>query len=142
MPSLEQALRNLFNPASAEPDRANHTAVIQAGGGPEGSDKTITYAEFEKLVIAAVAEFKKLSVTKQDRVLLTAGNCAELSAAIVAIWRLGGVAVPVDFRLTEKEVENVANQLQVKVLCASSRYNPNLSSSYANAKAVKFDLAQ
>ncbi|MFX6918865.1 hypothetical protein ABTH79_19335, partial [Acinetobacter baumannii] len=53
---------------------------------------------------------------------------------------MGAVAVPVDFRLTEKEVENVANQVGVKLLCGSSRFNPNLRNSYVNANAAKFDL--
>ena len=142
MPSNEQALQFLFNPASSEPDKSKNTAIIQAGGNQDGSDRTVTYSDFEKLVAISVAEFKRAGIAKQDKVMLTSANCAELAAATAALWRLGAVAVPVDFRLTEKEVENVANAIKVKLLCASSRYNPNLSTSYQSAKAEKFDLAK
>jgi long-chain acyl-CoA synthetase len=142
MPSNEQALLFLFNPATSAPDKAKDTAIIQAGGNPDGSDRTVSYTDFEKLIAIGVAEFKRAGIGKQDKVMLTAANCAEMAAATAALWRLGAVAVPVDFRLTEKEVENVANAINVKLLCGSSRYNPNLSSSYQNANATKFDLAK
>ena len=142
MPSNEHAIQFLFNPATSKPDKAKNTAIIQAGGNPDGSDRTVTYADFEKLVAIAVKEFKRAGVVKQDKILLTSANCAELAAATAALWRIGAIAVPVDFRLTEKEVENVANSIKVKLLCASSRYNPNLSSSYQGTKAERFDLTR
>jgi long-chain acyl-CoA synthetase len=141
MPSNEQAIQFLFNPATSSPDKVKNTAIIQAGGNQDGSDRTVDYTDHENLIALAYEEFKRLGISKTDKVLLTSANCAELAAATTALWRLGAVAVPVDFRLTEKEVENVANSIKVKLLCASSRYNPNLSTSYQGAHASRFDLA-
>ena len=141
MPSNEQAIQFLFNPATSSPDKVKNTAIIQAGGNQDGSDRTVDYTDLENLIALAVGEFKRLGIGKHDKVLLTSANCAELAAATAALWRLGAVAVPVDFRLTEKEVENVANSIKVKLLCASSRYNPNLSGSYQGTTVEKFDLA-
>jgi acyl-CoA synthetase (AMP-forming)/AMP-acid ligase II len=42
-----------------------------------------------------------------DRVFLYPGNRLELFAALLAVWRLGGCAIPVDPRLTRVEVERL-----------------------------------
>jgi len=43
-----------------------------------------------------------------DRVLIHFGNRLEFFAELLAIWRLGGCAIPVDSRLTKFEVEKLA----------------------------------
>ena len=47
-------------------------------------------------------------VVPGDRVLLGYGNRLEFFADLMAVWLLGGCAVPVDARLTPFEVENLA----------------------------------
>ncbi|MDR3612291.1 MAG: class I adenylate-forming enzyme family protein [Candidatus Obscuribacterales bacterium] len=140
MLSTEKAMQIVFDAENGRPEHTDQIAVIQAAGHPDGTDKTVTYADFQKMQDRAVAAFQSLKIEPRDRVLLNCPNSPELAAAIAAIWRMGAVAVPVDFRLTEKEVENVANQVGVKLLCGSSRFNPNLTNSYTHANARKFDL--
>jgi long-chain acyl-CoA synthetase len=140
MPSTEQAINIVFNSVRERPDSGDKLAIIQAGGGADGGDRNVTFGEFQTLQDRAIDEFKAAGVKAKDRVLLTSPNTPELAASIAALWRMGAIAVPVDFRLTEKEVENVANMVGVKLIAASSRYNPNFASAYANAKAPKLDL--
>jgi long-chain acyl-CoA synthetase len=119
MTTIKEAVRNLLYPASSRPQFKDKAAIIQASGqGAE--DEIISFAQFEALVDLAHATLLAQGIARQDTVMLTAPNCPQLAAAIVATWRLGAVAVPVDFRLTVPEVINVAKQISAKALVASS----------------------
>lgn len=52
--------------------------------------------------------YAALGMTPGDRVFIHFGNRLEFFAELLAIWRLGGCAVPIDGRLTLFEVENLA----------------------------------
>ena len=47
-------------------------------------------------------------VSRLDRVLIHYGNNLEFFVDLLAIWYLGGSAIPIDSRLTPFEVENIA----------------------------------
>ncbi len=51
-----------------------------------------------------IARFQRLGLARGDRVFLTFGNRLEFFAELLAIWRLGACAVPIDARLTAFEV--------------------------------------
>src|SRR5258705_7044086 len=52
-----------------------------------------------------MSRFAELGLARGQRVFLHYGNRAELFADLLAVWRLGACAVPVDGRLTPFEVE-------------------------------------
>lgn len=52
-----------------------------------------------------VARFRALELRRGERVFLLFGNRMEFFVELIAIWQLGGCAVPVDGRLTPFEVE-------------------------------------
>jgi len=52
--------------------------------------------------------YHRLGIDWPDRVLLHYGNTAEFFVDLLAIWTLGGCAVPIDPRLTAFEVEALA----------------------------------
>ena len=54
------------------------------------------------------AHYIELGLKRSDRVLLHHGNTLEFFIDLLAIWELGGCAVPVDGRLTPFEVETLA----------------------------------
>ena len=51
-----------------------------------------------------VARFQRHGLTRGDRVFLPFGNRLEFFAELLAVWQLGGCAVPIDARLTPFEV--------------------------------------
>ncbi|MGZ5944024.1 MAG: class I adenylate-forming enzyme family protein [Isosphaeraceae bacterium] len=55
-----------------------------------------------------VDQYADLGLTLSDRVFLHHGNTLEFFVDLLAIWELGGCAVPVDARLTPFEVEVLA----------------------------------
>ena len=54
------------------------------------------------------AYYAALGLRRSDRVFLFHGNTLEFFADLLAIWRLGGCAIPVDSRLTSFEVQTLA----------------------------------
>ena len=65
-------------------------------------------AEVERQVGLRTTAFLQAGLLQGDRVLLPFGNRAAFFAELLAIWRLGGCAIPIDARLTAFEVENLA----------------------------------
>ena len=65
-------------------------------------------AEISRQVARRIARFQEQGLAPEDRVFLPFGNRLEFFAELLAIWRLGGCAIPVDNRLTAFEVENLA----------------------------------
>lgn len=69
-------------------------------------------ADISQQVAARMGRFHRLGLSRDDRVFLPFGNCLEFFAELLAIWRLGACAIPVDGRLTAFELE---------VLCRAAR---------------------
>lgn len=65
--------------------------------------------------------YADLGLGRGDRVLLLYGNRLEFFADLLAIWQLGGCAVPVDARLASSEVEALARAARPRfALCLES----------------------
>lgn len=144
MTTNKEAIRNLLYPSSSRPQFKDKPAIIQAGAAG-AEDQVVTYEQFEQLIDTAHATLSESGIGKQDKVMLTAPNSPQLAAAIVATWRLGAVAVPVDFRLTVPEVVNVAKQIGAKALVASSLAVPELNKTFSQiteSGAKLVDLAK
>ncbi|MGH8244684.1 MAG: class I adenylate-forming enzyme family protein, partial [Steroidobacteraceae bacterium] len=58
--------------------------------------------------------FTSLGLAPGDRVVLAFGNSLEFFAELMAIWRLGACAIPVDARLTAFEMGNLARAAGAK----------------------------
>lgn len=58
-------------------------------------------------VACRIARFQTHGLVRGDRVFLPFGNRLEFFAELLAIWRLGACAVPIDARLTPFEVANL-----------------------------------
>lgn len=62
-----------------------------------------------------IARFKGLGVGPGDRVLIIFGNRPEFFAELLAVWKIGACAVPLDNRLTPFEMENLSKASASKV---------------------------
>ena len=77
---------------------------------PEGvalamGERRWTWAEFDSRVDAfALALQERFGLRKGDRALCQSQNCMEMMQAMFAVWRIGAVWVPANFRQTPEEV--------------------------------------
>ncbi len=65
-------------------------------------------ARIERELTLRLAYFQAHGLARADRVFIHYGNTAEFFVDLLAIWNLGGCAVPVDPRLTHFEIETLA----------------------------------
>ena len=76
--------------------------LVEALTGRRWDPATVT-----REVLARSARYERRGLRAGDRVFLHLGNRLEFFAELLAVWRLGGCAVPVDGRLTAFEVERL-----------------------------------
>src|SRR6476659_3945640 len=67
-----------------------------------------TPAETESRIAQRLAVYRDGGVGRGDRVFLHFGNCLEFFVELLAIWRAGACAVPIDPRFTAYEIETLA----------------------------------
>lgn len=101
-------------PADIEPDHPSALAMFQATvrRAPDAvaihyRDHALTYAGLGELSGAFAAALAQRGVGRGDRVALYLQNVPEFVVAVVAAWRLGAIAVPVNPMLKEREVRTV-----------------------------------
>lgn len=113
MINFQEAIAKLVCAASTNPSLAARSAIVVAG---QQEDRHVTYGELEKMVSRVFRYCKDKGIAAGDAVVLCAQNSPELVAAILATWAVGATAIPVDFRLTQAEVANIASRVQAKMV--------------------------
>jgi len=78
------------------------------------SGRTWERAETRRQIALRVGRFQELGLVPGDRVFLAFGNCLEFFAELLAIWKTGGCAIPLDPRLSAFEVGTLAEAAQAR----------------------------
>lgn len=101
-------------------DMFDQTAESCPGEAVVFPDKRITYPELAELTNRYARSLMALGVERNDKVgiLLPAG--IDFIAIMLAIFKAGAVAVPVNGRFKERELRHVVNKSEMKVLFSSS----------------------
>ena len=101
--------------------------------------RRLTYAELDRHATAAAQGFASLGVARGDRVLLVLRNRLEHVVAYWALQKLGGVAVPVNFRLAANELRYVLEDSGARLaLFEDSTSGPMLDASSGTATRLVF----
>ncbi|WJG09596.1 AMP-binding protein [Aliiglaciecola sp. LCG003] len=82
------------------------------------SNRQWTYAEFDLCVAKVTAALKHQGVSKSERVACLAKNRAEIIALHLACARLGAIFVPLNWRLTKEELQNILFDCEPSLLYA------------------------
>ena len=90
-------------------------------------------ADIQREIARRVARFEARKLAPGDRVFLPFGNRLEFFAELLAIWQLGGCAVPVDARLTAFEVENLARTARPRLAVVDQGTPASLTSALTAA---------
>nr|WP_281417427.1 acyl-CoA synthetase [Plastoroseomonas hellenica] len=81
-------------------------------------DRTWSFAEMEARAAAIAALLRARGIGKGDRVLVHSRNCEQMFVAMFAIFRVGAVYVPTNFRLLADEVADLAEMSRPRLfLC-------------------------
>jgi len=86
-----------------------------------------------------IARLQRQGVAPGDRIVLLFGNRLEFFAELLAIWRLGGCAVPIDARLTPFEVETVVSAAMVRLAVVDEGADPAVVRALAAAGVAVLD---
>ena len=89
-----------------------------------------------------IARLESCRVIPGDRVLLPFGNRLEFFAELLAIWRIGACAVPVDSRLTAFEIENLARVAQPRVAVVDETTRPEVSAIMAGINGIALETTE
>lgn len=105
--------------AGAAPDA---TALIDHDGA------AYSYADLHASCDTARRELERLGVVAGDRVMLVAENCAALAAIILAAAAMRIWLVPVNARLTERELQHISSHSGARVLVFTDAASPEAAS--------------
>jgi len=97
------------------------------------SGRTWQTRDVHREVARRTARFQAHGVRRGDRVFLLFGNRLEFFAELLAVWRLGACAVPIDARLTAFEIENLARTATPRVAITDDATPPELTKTLGNS---------
>lgn len=94
---------------------------------------TYTYFELYHLSVRTADELvSKFNVKRGDRIAMLATNELEAVVLFFASLRIGSIFVPVNFRLTAREISHILNDSGARLVLAQSSFTATLASTTAN----------
>jgi len=111
----------LFNASSYLVDRHVDEGRGDRGAvtGPAG---TLSYAELAAQVRSLAAGLRELGIRPEERVVMVASDSPGLLAVILAVMRIGAVAVPVNTMLTGTELAELLQDTRARVAFVSGEF--------------------
>lgn len=82
--------------------------------------RTITWGELDRRVNALAGALRQRGVAFGDRVLILMLNRPEFMESVLAVNKLGGIAVPVNFRMTPAEIAFLVSDCAAQVVITES----------------------
>ena len=70
-------------------------------------ERSVTYAELDRMVDASAAGFRDIGVGRGDRVALVMPNCVEMAVAIYGVLRCGAAFSPISPGITEAKLARI-----------------------------------
>ncbi|MEU7834000.1 MULTISPECIES: benzoate-CoA ligase family protein [unclassified Nonomuraea] len=112
-----------------EAGRGAHTAVA-------GSAGTLTYAQLAARVGELSSGLRVVGVRPEERVALVMSDRPETLVTILAVMRMGGVAVPLSTMYNGVELGALIRDSRARVVVATPEYEPAVRVALANAPEV------
>jgi acyl-CoA synthetase (AMP-forming)/AMP-acid ligase II len=97
--------------------------------------------EIGRQVALRIARFQSHGLGRGDRVFLPFGNRLEFFAELLAIWRLGACAVPIDARLTPFEVRTLVTAAAPRLAVVDDETDRRIVESLSEAGVGVVDTA-
>ena len=100
--------------------------------------KRYSYAQLKERVNRLADSLSRLGLKGGERVAIIEVNCNEYVEACVATARLGGIFVPLNFRIREDELTYLVNKAEPKILFVGSRYADMVKSVKTQLPSVEY----
>ncbi|MCU0286559.1 MAG: o-succinylbenzoate--CoA ligase [Acidobacteria bacterium] len=106
-------------PISQHPgQRTNEPAIIERG-------QSGTYLQLDRMISRAMVLLVQKGITKRSRVALIGRNSSEYIVLLFALWRLGAIAVPLNFRFPLENIRNILKRQEIHYLIAGTPDAPD-----------------
>ncbi len=100
-----------------------------------------SYAQVKERVNRLADSLSRLGLERGDRVAIFNVNTNEYIEACFATIKLGGIFVPLNFRLRQEELEHLVNRAEPKVLLVGDRYFEMIKALRPQIPSVKHFIA-
>lgn len=90
----------------------------------EGKD--ITNVQMDTAAKRLGNGLKKLGVQKGDRVVIQMPNCPEVLQSFQAIWKIGAIAVPINYQFSQEDVAFIYSDCGARVIISAQNYLDNV----------------
>ncbi|MDD5584833.1 MAG: AMP-binding protein [Candidatus Omnitrophica bacterium] len=88
----------------------------------DGSFKALSYVNLGRRAVDLSSKLIQLGIVKNDRVAILSQSRPEWSIALFGIISCAGITVPLDVKLSEKEIQFILNDSQAKCVIVSAQY--------------------
>ncbi|MFG1705822.1 benzoate-CoA ligase family protein [Nonomuraea sp. M3C6] len=112
-----------------EAGRGDRTAITGPAGG-------LTYAELAAHVAELATGLQSLGVRPEERVLLVMSDRPETAITILAVMRMGAVAVPVSTMYNGTELATLIRDSRARVVVATPEFAPTVQEALLGAPEV------
>jgi len=85
------------------------------------SGREYRYGDIELLSLKLAALLKKRGVRKSDKIAVVLPNCIEFILFYFACMQTGAIAVPINPKLTEREIGQILLRSDVSIVCAKEK---------------------
>src|SRR4029077_6556460 len=101
-------------------------------------DRSWSWREIDGHVSALAAALAARGIVKGDRILVHSRNCAEMFWSMFAVFRLGAVWVPTNFRLMPDEVASLATASGARAFLCHGDFPDHAAAVEAASPALAF----
>ncbi|MBR2874717.1 MAG: AMP-binding protein [Clostridia bacterium] len=108
----------------------------------DGTERTFTFADVKRASSQTANYFKSLGIKKGDKVMLILKRHYQFWFAMVALHKIGAVAIPATNQLREKDITYRMNKARVKMVIATSDDNvaDEIDKSSVNVPSLEYKL--
>ncbi|GAC1392856.1 MAG: long-chain fatty acid--CoA ligase [Ktedonobacteraceae bacterium] len=103
--------------------------------------RRLTYHQLSERINALAAVFQELGLKAGDVVAILLNNCSEFIETILAINKVGAIALPVNWRLAGDELAYVFNHSSTRLLVSESHFAPVVNEVRARCQTLSDILA-
>lgn len=99
--------------------------------------REITNVEMDRAARKLGNGLKKLGVARGDRVIMQMPNCPEVLQSFQAIWRIGAIALPINYLVGQEEINFIYQNSAVHTVITSPDYLDKVKIAQSKSGVVK-----